>query len=134
VLPAPVVVPSADEVAERVAAVLPAPVVVPSADEVAERVAADLEPILAQLAQVRRSDLSGAAMVEAAARAAAAQFELQMEAFNDRVRSASRSLEALADELASRDRTAAAFTDQLGRTVQGSVERLIRRLDESQQP
>jgi hypothetical protein len=61
--------------------------------------------------------------------AAAERLHIQQEAFDDRVRAASRSLEALADELAARDRTAAELTDQIARSVESGINRLANRID-----
>jgi hypothetical protein len=67
---------------------------------------------------------------QAALVAAADQFHVVLESFNDRVRAGSRSLQSLADELAAQDRTAAAYTDQLAKSVQTSIDRLSRRIDQ----
>jgi hypothetical protein len=61
--------------------------------------------------------------------AAADQFHVVLESFNDRIRSGTRSLQGLADELAARERMTAAYTEQLGRSINASIERLARHLD-----
>ncbi|HEY3810386.1 MAG TPA: hypothetical protein VGL49_03045 [Acidimicrobiales bacterium] len=69
-------------------------------------------------------------VTHAALMGAAEQLHILMEAFNDRVRSGSRSLESLADELSARERSAAAFTDALGKSVNASIDRMLRHIDD----
>jgi hypothetical protein len=76
------------------------------------------------------NDPPGGWVTHAALIGAADQFHLLLEAFNDRVRSGIKSLEALADELAARERSAAAFTDELGKSIDASMERLGRHIDD----
>ena len=72
----------------------------------------------------------GGWVTHAALVGAAEELHVLMEAFNDRIRSGSRSLEVLADELSSRDRTAAAFTDALSRSINASIDRMLRHIDD----
>jgi hypothetical protein len=61
--------------------------------------------------------------------AAAEQFHVVLESFNDRIRAGSRSLQSLADELAAQERVTALYTDQLAKSVHASIERLSRHID-----
>ena len=76
------------------------------------------------------NDPPGGWVTHAALIGAADQFHLLLEAFNDRVRSGIKSLEALADELAARERSAAAFTDELGKSIDASMVRLAHHIDD----
>ena len=72
----------------------------------------------------------GGWVTHAALIGAAEQLHVLMEAFNDRIRSGSRSLEALADELSARERNAAAFTEALGKSINASMDRVLRHIDD----
>jgi hypothetical protein len=94
------------------------------ADQIAQMVADQLAP------QVEPDDqLGGAIVAQAALMSAGEQLQIQLEAFNDRIRSGSRALEALADELMSRERAATLLNDQLASTMEGSLSRLADRID-----
>jgi hypothetical protein len=61
--------------------------------------------------------------------AAADSLQLQLEAFNDRIRASSHSLEALADELSARQRSASDMNDQLVKRLESRLDRINRRID-----
>ena len=67
---------------------------------------------------------------QAALVAAADQFHVVLESFNDRIRAGSRSLQSLADELAAQERVTSLYTDQLAKSLHTSIERLTRHIDQ----
>jgi polyhydroxyalkanoate synthesis regulator phasin len=97
-------------------------------DDIARRVSTLLTPVL-ERRSTESDSVSGGWVAQATLISAADQLHVQLEAFNDRIRAGSRSLESLADELASRERTAGEMTDQLASSVDASMARLAARLE-----
>ncbi|MHB1534546.1 MAG: hypothetical protein ACYC1D_08045 [Acidimicrobiales bacterium] len=103
----------------------------PTARQIADLIAAQLRATrpAPQREMATTGDSPGGWVAQATLVAAAEQLHLQFETFNDRVRSSSRSLEALADELTARERAAATYTDRLAQSLNAGMDRLGRRVD-----
>nr|MDQ2754112.1 hypothetical protein [Actinomycetota bacterium] len=108
----------------------PAPPTHIDAEAVAAAVSAELQPLLESLAAPMPAEGDGTWVAQATLMSAAEQLHLHLEAFGDRVRAGSRSLEALADELNARERTASGYADRLAQSITANMERLGRRLED----
>ncbi|HWG73243.1 MAG TPA: hypothetical protein VG184_04210 [Acidimicrobiales bacterium] len=116
---------SLTQIASSVASLVPAPGA--TAEAVGEQVRQLLGPALRAVGERRIDDDR---LARATLAAAAAELHLHLEAVTDRLRSGTRSLEALADELSARERTASHHVDRVAQRIELSLERLGRRVDE----
>lgn len=96
-----------------------------TAEEVAAQVVAVLAPVISAAVVSAARERSRA---EETLAAADQRLRLTVDGVDDRLRSGTRALEALADSLAAADRSAAASADRMAHSVAATVERLTRAL------